>query len=73
MKVYELIEILTKAQAGAEVMVAMQTTPATSIESAQVGIYQVTISGGDPMLFDSNGDEMGLLSKVTEAEDDSGD
>lgn len=72
MKVYQLMTLLEKAPAGAEVLVQMSGTLNASVECANIeGDEQFVITGGDAEVIDSNGETIGWLSGLTEAESES--
>jgi hypothetical protein len=66
MKVYELIEALLKAPAGADVGVCMMNTLNSDVESVDTDSNDtyVFIHAGDAQVIDDNGDDMGLLSEL---------
>jgi hypothetical protein len=67
MKVYQLMTLLEKAPAGAEVLVGMTGTLNAEVEGAEIDGEQVILTGGDAEVIDSNGDPIGWLSTLTEA------
>ena len=78
MKVYELMNELQKAPAGAEVVVGMCATlnagivsVDTASESPSDGRFgQVIITGGDAEVINEEGDSLGNLSDLASAEDE---
>ena len=69
MKVYQLMTILEKAPAGAEVVVNMTATLNAGVESADIDGDQFLISAGDAEVIDTNGDPIGWLSTLAEADE----
>lgn len=71
MKVYQLMTILEKAPAGAEVVVNMSTTLNATVESVETSDGELVITGGDAEVIDTNGDSMGWLSEISNVEEES--
>lgn len=69
MKVYQLMSLLEKFPAGAEVVVGMCSTLNAEIENVDPCSDgsthgQVVITGGDAELISEDGDSMGFLSQL---------
>jgi len=70
MKVYQLMILLEKAPAGAEVVVNMTATLNAPVEYASTDDGEFIITGGDAEVIDPNGDSIGWLSGLAEACED---
>ena len=65
MKVFELMGLLGKMPAGAEVVVSLESTANASIDLVQkVDDDLVEINGGAAMIYDTNGDEYCLTTEI---------
>lgn len=73
MKVWELMQELSKAPAGADVKVDLTATMQADCDGTFRSEDLFLIQGGDAEVIDSNGDSMGWLSSISEASDDSED
>lgn len=70
MKVYQLMSLLEKFPAGAEVVIGMHATLNTEIENIECcddgsPSGQVVITGGDAELVGDEGVSVGFLSELT--------
>lgn len=70
MKVYELINELSKCPAGDEVYVSMTATATSELECVDKDAMaeSVLLGGGDAQLIDEDGEELGLLSEMASGE-----
>ena len=72
MKAYQLMTLLEKAPAGAEITICLPNTKYTEINSLEVDGDEVKIFGEDAMVTDQNGEDIDWLSNLAEtAEEES--
>ena len=69
MKVFELMQELAKAPAGADVYMNMESTLNTNLQSFGFDADGVYLTGGDPEVLDENGNTCGKLSEFMATEE----
>lgn len=70
MKVYQLMNLLEAAPAGADVKLTLHGTGFAVVECAHVQDKIFLISGADVEVIDDNAQSMGMLSELVSVDDE---